>query len=281
MTTDTLATKHQALLSLLGELSPIIVAYSGGVDSAFLLRAAVEAVGCDQVLAVIGNSPSYPSREYEEAIRLAETMGAPYRVIVTEEMQDARYTENPNNRCYYCKHELFSAIIAIAQREGYATVVDGNNADDIGDWRPGQQAARELGVRSPLIDVGMTKAEVRELSRAYNLPTWNKPASACLASRIPYGMAITTESLHSVEAAENMLRDLGFIQVRVRHHDKLARIEVAPEDIPRLCEQAIRETITRQLRGLGYQYVTLDLQGYRMGSLNETMAHVEEDNAGS
>ena len=267
--------KQQLLLDELRTFARVIIAYSGGVDSAFLLRASLEAVGPENVLAVIGVSPSYPSREYTEAISLAETLGAQYRVIHTEEIQDARYAANPNNRCYYCKHDLFTRIIQLAEEEGYTAVLDGNNADDIGDWRPGQQAARELGVRSPLIEVGMTKADIRDLSRVYGLPTWNKPASACLASRIPYGTRITPETLQTVEQAENALRDLRFAQVRVRHHDTVARIEVAPDEIARLIDPQLRETVVQQLRALGYQFITLDLQGYRMGSFNEALSSEE------
>lgn len=263
--------KKTQLQQIIRSLSRVIVAYSGGVDSVFLLRVAVDTLGTDQVLAVIGDSPSYPSRECTEAIHLAEEMGATYRVIRTEEMQDQRYAANPDNRCYYCKHELFTRIINIAEAEGYAAVCDGNNADDTGDWRPGQQAARELGVRSPLIEAGMTKAEIRQLSQALGLPTWNKPASACLASRIPYGTPITPESLGAVEQAEYFLRDLGFRQVRVRHHGTLARIEVSPEEIVRMVEPAMRERITEHLRAIGYRYITVDLQGYRTGSLNEML----------
>ena len=266
--------KYLALHSLLVGMSRVVVAYSGGVDSVFLLRVAVDTLGAEQVLAIIGDSPSYPSREGQEAIRLAEEMHVPYRVIQTEELQDERYAANPNNRCYYCKHDLFSRIQHIAQAEGFAAVLDGNNADDIGDWRPGQQAGRELGVRSPLLEAGLSKAEIRALSQQLGLPTWNKPASACLASRIPYGTPITTTALSAVEQAENYLRDLGFRQLRVRHHDKLARIEVAPEEMARFSDRALRDTITAHLRTFGYQYVTLDLLGYRTGSLNELINKV-------
>lgn len=249
----------------------VVVAYSGGVDSTFLLRAALDTLGADNVLAVIGDSESYPSREMAEAKQLAEEMGAHYRVIHTEELEDPKYAANPSNRCYFCKADLMSRILPIAQQEGYVAVLDGNNADDTGDWRPGHQAARERGVRSPLMEVEMTKADIREVSRELGLATWNKPSFACLASRIPYGTPITREALSSIEQAENLLRDLGFRQVRVRHHDTLARIEVTPEDITRFSDATLRETITRQLRALGYQYVTLDLQGYRTGSMNETL----------
>ncbi len=263
--------KHHFLQKLLRGLERVIVAYSGGADSAFLLRAAVETLGPEKVLAVIGDSPSYPSREGQEALRLAEEMGVPTRVIQTGEMQDPLYAANPGNRCYYCKHALFSQILSIAEAEGYGAVLDGNNADDTGDLRPGLQAARELGVRSPLLEAGLTKAEVRELSRAYGLPTWNKPASACLSSRIPYGTPITPETLHRIEQAEDILRDLNFGQVRVRHHGTLARIEVSPDEIARLMDERVRALVTERLRTLGYRYVTVDLQGYRTGSLNELL----------
>ncbi|HEX2949045.1 MAG TPA: ATP-dependent sacrificial sulfur transferase LarE [Armatimonadota bacterium] len=272
--TDIILPKQQhmeKLQEILRGMQRVIIAYSGGVDSVFLLRVAVDTLGPEQVLAVIGESPRYPSREGAEAIRLAEAMHAAYRVIHTEEMNDTRYAANPNNRCYYCKHELFSRIIRIAKDEGYAAVLDGNNADDIGDWRPGQQAARELGVRSPLIEAGFSKGIIRELSHAMGLPTWNKPASACLASRIPYGTPITSEALVAIELAENVLRDLGFRQVRVRHHDVLARIEVAPEEIFRFSNEPLRHAINEKFRAIGYQYVALDLQGYRTGSFNELL----------
>lgn len=271
MTVNINTQKHQALLDSIRSLGRVAIAYSGGVDSAFLLRAAIDAVGTENVLPVIGDSASYPSREFADALKLAEDLGVTCRVIKTCEMEDERYANNPNNRCYFCKHELFSQIIALAEELGYAVVLDGNNADDIGDWRPGQQAARELGVRSLLIETGMTKEEIRGISRHYGLPTWDKPTSACLASRIPYDTPITAGKLSMVERAENFLRDQGFIQVRVRHHDNLARIEVAPAEINHLFNQDIRDSITRKLREIGYQYITVDLQGYRTGSFNEAM----------
>jgi uncharacterized protein len=277
MTTTTLelmpatAAKYAALQGILREMGRVVIGFSGGVDSTMLLRAALDVLPADDVLAVIGDSESYPSREFAEAKRLAESMGARFRVVQSEEMNDPRYTANPSNRCYFCKSDLFSRLCDIARAEGFAAVLDGNNADDRGDYRPGQQAARELGVRSPLMEVEMTKAEVREVSRAFGLPTWNKPAFACLSSRIPYGTPITKASLSAIEQAESFLRDLGFEQVRVRHHDTLARIEVAPDLVARLMDPALRAQVTAKLKELGYQYVTLDLQGYRMGSMNEVL----------
>jgi uncharacterized protein len=269
--TPTTADKYSRLQALLRDLGRVVVGFSGGVDSTMLLRAAIDTLGTDAVLAVIGDSESYPSREFAEAKRLAEEMGARFTVVQSEELSDPRYAANPSNRCYFCKSDLFGRLTAIAQAEGFHVVLDGNNADDLGDWRPGQQAARELGVRSPLMEVGMTKAEVREVSRAFGLSTWDKPSFACLSSRIPYGTPITKDSLSTIEQAEDFLRDLGFPQVRVRHHTDLARIEVAAADIPRLLDPALRARITARLRELGYRYVTVDLLGYRTGSMNEVL----------
>lgn len=269
--TPTTADKYARLQAVLRDLGRVVVGFSGGVDSTMLLRVAIETLGTDAVLAVIGDSESYPSREFAEAKRLAETMGARFQVVQSEELNDPRYAANPSNRCYFCKSDLFGRLTAIAQAEGFAVVLDGNNADDLGDWRPGQQAGRELGVRSPLMEVGMTKAEVREVSKAFGLPTWNKPSFACLSSRIPYGTPITKDSLSTIEQAEDFLRDLGFPQVRVRHHTDLARIEVPAGDIPRLLDPDLRAQITARLRELGYKYVTVDLLGYRTGSMNEVL----------
>jgi len=268
---STLADKYFQLQEILRGIGRVVIGFSGGVDSTLLLRVALDTLGTEQVLALIGDSDSYPTRELHEAKALADELGAHYRVIQSKELEDERYAANPSNRCYYCKSDLFSRCVAIAREQDFNAVLDGNNADDVGDWRPGQQAARELGVRSPLMEIDMSKAEIRELSHALGLRTWDKPAFACLASRIPYGTAITREKLSAVEEAENYLRDQGFAQVRVRHHGEVARIEVAPALINQLLDGNLRERIVSHLRELGFRYVTLDLQGYRMGSMNEVL----------
>jgi uncharacterized protein len=257
---DTLTPKLEHLRSDLRQLSPLIVAYSGGVDSAVVLAVAVEELG-DRVLACIGVSPSYPQREMQDAIDLARSMGAAVRTIDTEEHLDPLYAANPANRCYYCKTHLHDRLRDIATAEGYQTVVDGNNAsDDTGD-RPGMTAAAEHGVRSPLRDAGLTKADVREIARRMNLRVWDKPAMACLSSRVPTGIAITPQLLQQVEKAEDVLAKLGFRQFRVRHHGQVARIELRDVDLPQAIE--LREAIVTGVRAAGYRHVSLDLAGFR------------------
>ena len=262
--------KLQALRDILAEMDSVLVAYSGGVDSAFLLKVAVDTLG-DRALAVTARSDSYPERELEEAVALAAAIGARHLVVDTHEMDSESYVSNPSNRCYYCKTELWETLAPIAAERSIAALADGFNADDVGDYRPGAVAAREHGVRSPLLEAGLTKVEIRTLSREMGLPTWDKPAMACLSSRVPYGERISREKLEQIDRAEQLLRELGYRQVRVRHHGDIARIELAPEDMARFFAEGLADPIGRRVKELGFQYVTLDLQGYRSGSMNEVL----------
>src|ERR1041384_7223543 len=259
--------KETALERTLASLGSVIVAYSGGVDSAYLAYIANRTLG-DRALAITADSASYPERHRQLAIRIARDFGLRHTIIHTGELERAEYRANPVNRCYYCKHELYTHLSRIAAARD-AVVVDGNNADDRGDYRPGRQAAREFGVRSPLDEVNLTKPEIRTLSRQAGLPTWDEPASACLSSRIPYHHEVTNEKLRMVEQAEDALRALGFRVCRVRHHDTLARLELGRDEIARALDEGMRDDILRALRAVGYRQVAVDLQGYRMGSLNE------------
>jgi pyridinium-3,5-biscarboxylic acid mononucleotide sulfurtransferase len=264
---DTVTGKDAALRDLLVSLRRVVVAYSGGVDSAYLALVATRALG-DRAVAVTAESPSYPEHNREMALRIARDFGLRHEIIHTSELDNPVYRANPSNRCYYCKHELYTHLSQLAAARG-AVVVDGNNADDRGDYRPGRQAAREFGVRSPLDEVNLSKDEIRELSRRAGLPTWDEPASACLSSRIPYHAEVTDEKLRTIERAEHALRGLGFRVFRVRHHDEVARIEIARDEMTRALEPEIGAAIVRELKAAGYRYVSLDLQGYRTGSLNE------------
>ena len=259
--------KQAALQANLASLGSVVVAYSGGVDSAYLAYVASRTLG-DRAVAVTADSPSYPERHRQLAIRIARDFGLHHEIIKTHELDRVEYRANPSNRCYYCKHELYTHLTRIAA-ERAAVVVDGNSADDRGDYRPGRQAAREFGVRSPLDEVDLTKDEIRALSRAAGLPTWDEPASACLSSRIPYDHEVTDEKLRRIEQAEQALRALGFRVFRVRHHDEVARIEIARDEMARALDAETGAAIVRELKRAGYRYVSLDLQGYRQGSLNE------------
>lgn len=262
--------KLERLKAILGELESVVVAYSGGVDSTLLLRVAQESA--QQVLAVTATSPTYPQAELEQARKIAKSLGVEHMVVESHEMDNPYFCANPADRCYYCKSELFGRLKEIATERGFKAVVDGSNADDMGDFRPGMRAAREYGVRSPLLEAGLTKGEIRELSRYYQLPTWDKPAMACLSSRIPYGEPITLEKVKQIEEGEAFLRDLGLKEVRLRHHGPIARLEVNPAAFPLLITEGLKEKIITTLKKLGFTYVTLDLEGYRSGSMNQLLS---------
>jgi uncharacterized protein len=266
--------KLEQLRALLQSYGSCLVAYSGGVDSVFLARVANDVLG-DRALAVIADSPSLPRRELQEALDLAAKLKFPVRVIKTREFANENYTANPSNRCYFCKHELFEELAPLAKAEDFAVIAYGENASDIGDFRPGAKAAAEFQVRAPLKEVGLTKAEIRELSAQLGLPTADKPQMACLSSRVPYGEMVSPEKLRMIERAEYVLHDLGFRDIRVRHHElqkqSLARIELAPAEIPALLANGKLAVVAEELKKIGYAHVTLDLQGYRRGSTNEVL----------
>lgn len=247
----------------------VVVAFSAGVDSTYLLALAVETLGADHVLAATGVSPSLPRRELACARELAAGLGVELAEVPTGELDDPSYAANPAERCYFCKHDLFTRLTSLAKARGFDAVVCGANTDDVGDFRPGLRAGAELAVRNPLMDAGLTKANIRELSRRMNLPTWDKPAMACLASRVPYGQAITAQRLGRIERSEQAVRDMGFNQVRVRDHEAVARIEVSTEDFGRLLER--RTEVVAALQQCGYTYVSMDLTGFRSGSANEVL----------
>jgi len=264
-----LKSKLDTCQAILRDLVGVVVAFSGGVDSTLLLALARQTLGREKVLAALGVSPSLPQREKQAAADLARQVDVELVEIETGEFEDPEYARNPPDRCYICKSALLRRLLDLARERGLPAVVTGANADDQGDFRPGLRAGAELGVRSPLLEAGLTKQDIRDASRAMGLPTWNKPSRACLASRFPYGASLTVESVGRVERAEYVLQDLGFTQCRVRDHQALARIEVPVEELPRVLER--RETIVKSLRDLGYTYITLDIAGFRSGSMNELL----------
>ena len=268
--------KHDKLKTALGSTGRLLIAYSGGVDSTFLLKVAVDTLGKDKVAACIAQGPSLPQSQYDRAVELANKMGAELITIETDEMNDTEYLANKADRCYHCKSNLFEQLVGLAKEKGFDTVACGHNLDDTKDYRPGNAAAVDFGIRAPLIEAGLTKQDIRQLSKELNLPTAQLPASPCLASRIAYGLEITEKNLSQVEEAEEFLRSLGLVEFRVRHHGDIARIEVRPEDMPKIMREDTRRKVVERLRELGFKFVSLDLAGFRSGSLNETLSQAEK-----
>jgi len=268
---DSTLLARQRLEAILRDLDSVVVAFSAGVDSTLVLKVALDTLGHKRVLAATGVSPSLARRELQSVKELAALLNAPLALVETEEVANPSYAANPANRCYHCKTELYTKLTTLAKERGFTTVVNGVNTDDLGDFRPGLKAAKEWEVRAPLVEAGIDKATVRALAQALEIPNWQKPALACLSSRVPYGTPVTVGVLSQIERAEAFLYEKGFSNFRVRHHGKVARIEVLPDDLPRLCEEPLRGEVIHALKQLGYTYITLDLQGFRSGSGNEAL----------
>ena len=263
--------KIRRLKNILKNLKQVVIAYSGGLDSTFLLKAAIDTLGCKNILAVTARSETYPLSEYKEAVSIARRIGAKHITIDTRELELVNFRSNPVNRCYYCKKELFKKMDGIKNKYGMAFVIDGTNYDDLKDVRYGRKAARELGVRSPLLETKLTKADIRKFSKALGLPTWDKPSFACLASRIPFNSAILEKDLRRIDKAEIYLRRLGFKQVRLRVHGNIARIEIYEDEFQKVLNNRVKKGIVNKLKLLGFKYITLDLAGYRTGSMHEVV----------
>ncbi|PJI08829.1 MULTISPECIES: ATP-dependent sacrificial sulfur transferase LarE [Clostridium] len=262
--------KYENLKNILKNMQSALIAYSGGVDSTFLLKVAHDVLK-DNVIAVTAKSSTYPEREFKEAVKYAQEIGAKHKTIISEELDIKGYVSNPKNRCYYCKKELFTKLKKEADNFGTKYVLDGSNSDDMNDYRPGMKAAEELGITSPLKEAGLTKDDIRTLSKKLDLPTWNKPSFACLSSRFPYGNKITKEKLNMIDRAETFLLDLGFKQLRVRCHDTIARIEISPDEMENFLNSKIIMEVNKKLKEIGFLYVTLDLGGYISGNMNKTL----------
>jgi pyridinium-3,5-biscarboxylic acid mononucleotide sulfurtransferase len=275
----TTADKLEKLKGILRDMEKVVVAYSGGVDSAFLLKVAADTLGTDHVMAILAISPTYPSREYSRALETASSIGIKVEIIHTKEADDPRFKNNPVDRCYYCKHELFTRIADYIAPGDFKNMVDGSNTDDLSDHRPGKKALKEKDIRSPLQEAGLSKMEIRDLSHHLGLPTWNKDALACLSSRFPYGENIDLKKLQMVDAAENFLSDLGFKNIRARHEKNSIRIEVSASQIRLFTDDLLRVKVLTKMKEIGYQYVSLDLEGYRQGSLNEALGRKIPDAA--
>jgi uncharacterized protein len=265
--------KEDRLRLSLEEWGSCVIAFSGGVDSAYLMYIAHQALSF-RALAVTAISPSYPAHQRRNALDLVARYGFRHEFVASDEMEDSNYVRNPSNRCYFCKHELYTKLQALAKARGFRFVADGNNLDDTSDYRPGRQAGQELEIRSPLIEAGLHKSEIRELSRLHGLPTWDQPASACLSSRIPYGAAVTVEKLQMIDSGEEILRGLGFSQCRVRHHGDVARIEIAPNEMERVMSPEMFGRLGREFKRIGFRFVAIDVDGYRTGALNEPLTPI-------